>query len=418
MPARDYFPVSAWIWRTLTGRNARRVYAMIVLALVVTTTAIRVHSYLLARRIQAVISDMSKLRIDETTEEKLVQTVPYLVRDKWDRHVDKNPELGNVDPGVERSYHIIFSNQEHWVKFERFAWRYSQVQTTEDGHQKSWIFTAADLLGYRYAAFGARVTLLNGRVTSIRYGIEDRLVFPQVFGSIVSVESAHARWGPHQTGFEVTSTDDESPQFRVGGSDASLGASFIPDASPELRSHAFQLNLKCFWSWGGCRHARQIAPLLWQDYSTIRAGTLARLKSSNPCPDSILAGRVSYLPDINVVLLQSTGFKLGTGYVEGGIPVDEIRTQYKLIGVLRGRTWKSWEPVGDNVAVPYPGDYTRQLPNTGLRWAKRGEKVLAFPDFSFDSCRVVPATPSALLAVRNAVPAPRRAEDMLIGGLQ
>jgi hypothetical protein len=43
--------------------------------------------------------------------------------------------------------------------------------------------------------------------------------------------------------------------------------------------------------------------------------------------------------------------------------------------------------------------------------------VLAFSNLTFDSCQIVPATPSVLAAIRNAIPAPRRAEDELVRGL-
>ena len=97
--------------------------------------------------------------------------------------------------------------------------------------------------------------------------------------------------------------------------------------------------------------------------------------------------------------------------------MNEMRTQYKIVETLRGFTSNSWEPIGDGLTIPYPGDYTRTLPNTGLRSAKPGKKVLGFSSPYFDSCQVVPATPSALSAVRNTVPAPKRVEDMLIRGL-
>ena len=105
-----------------------------------------------------------------------------------------------------------------------------------------------------------------------------------------SVDSAHARWAPHETSFEISSTDDESPQFHVGGDDGYLTVLFTSEASPALMSHVFHVHLRCFWSLFGCRHARQIAALLWQDKNSIEAATLARLNSNDPCPDRILAG--------------------------------------------------------------------------------------------------------------------------------
>jgi len=78
MPLRDHFAASSWIGHALTGRTARQVYVTMVLLLLVATTVARAYSFVLTRRIQAVISGLSKLRIDETTEGEVVRTVPYL----------------------------------------------------------------------------------------------------------------------------------------------------------------------------------------------------------------------------------------------------------------------------------------------------------------------------------------------------
>jgi hypothetical protein len=81
------------------------------------------------------------------------------------------------------------------MKFENFASDVSSVWSTKDGRQRGWVITLANWFGYRYLGFGARVVLLDGRVSSIGYGIADRLVFPQVVGTIVSVDSVHAPLG-------------------------------------------------------------------------------------------------------------------------------------------------------------------------------------------------------------------------------
>jgi hypothetical protein len=413
MSFRDYLTPSTWFGRALAGPTARRIYLAAALFLLFATTVARVYSFILVRRIQAVISGLSKLRIDETADGDVLRTVPYLVRGQ-DWTIEKNVELGDVEPGLDRSYYATISNKPNWMMFETTAWRFSSAASTEDGHQEGWLFKAADLLGYRYVGFGALVVLHNGRVSSISYGIADRLVFPEVLGDIISFKSAHARWAVRQTGFEVPSTEDESPQFSVSGDSGHLGVWFTPEASPELRSHLFQVNLSCFWSLLGCRHARDVAPLLWQDKNAIEAATLSRLQSNDPCPDRILAGRIKYLPDIDVVLLESSGSRL-EGISEEGSPISEARTHYKLVEVLRGHASGSWESVRSMDTVLYPGDYTRRLPNRGLQWTKAGEKVLAFSNLNFDSCRMIRATHSALSKVRDTNPAPRRGEDELAG---
>jgi hypothetical protein len=98
---------------------------------------------------------------------------------------------------------------------------------------------------------------------------------------------------------------------------------------------------------------------------------------------------------------------------------DKNLANYKLIEVLQGRSSK--KPLEFNNAsltTHFSSDYLRTLPDMGPEPTKTGERVLVFSNLYFDSCRVVQAKPSTLLAVRNAIPAPRRSEDELLTGLQ
>ena len=347
----------------------------------------------------------------------MTRTVPYLVRTNSDWRVARNVELGDVDTGVESYYYVSMSNQPSWMRFETVAWRISNGGFTKDDHPTGWAFTLADWLGYRYFSFGATVVLLDGKVSSIRYEIADRLVFPEVIGDIILVKSIYGRWAPHESGFRVASAYDENPQFHVHGDDQALAVLFTSEAPSALTSHAFQIHLTCFWSLFGCHHARQIAPLLWQDKNSIEVATRTRLNGIDRCPDRILSGRVKYLPDMDVVLLESTGFK-ARSVNEQGLRVDKNVANYKLIEVLRQRSSKPLESIEGSAKAYFPGNYLRALPDMGTEPAKTGESVLVFSNLYFDSCRVVQAKPSTLLAVRNAIPAPRRLEDELVTGLQ
>jgi hypothetical protein len=97
--------------------------------------------------------------------------------------------------------------------------------------------------------------------------------------------------------------------------------------------------------------------------------------------------------------------------------VEGIVTKYRLVEALRGGFSKDLQSVREQDSVPFPGDYSRRIPNKGLRRASAGDKVLAFSNLNFDSCGIVPATPSALSTMRNAVSAPRRIEDEIVQGL-
>jgi len=406
--------MTSWILRTFTGRIARRVYLVLVLALLAISTAARIYTLVLTRRMEAVIAGLSKLQIDKSTEEDVKRTVPYVMRWQWDGQLKRSPETSDIDIGFEQGYSVAISNESSWLKFGRLISPFEAccVNTTytKDGYEHSWVLALTDLLGYRYVYFGASVVLLNGRVSSVSYGVQDRFGFPRQVGTILAVKSVHSVWESFRRGFRVSSTDDESPQFRVTGGEHSLGVSYAYDAPPELKAHAFKVELACFWSLRGCRMPRQIAALLSEDAERIQQDALARLKSTAPCPARIVAGRLRYLTDVSVSLIESEGLRRVPTNMEGSLGIKTV-TDYKLIEVLRGFPVQSLKSVEVRSSVPFPGDYTKQLPNFGPQWPERGEQILLFSNHYFDSCQLVLAVPEAIAAVRNTKPSPKRLED-------
>ena len=137
-----------------------------------------------------------------------------------------------------------------------------------------------------------------------------------------------------QSGFGVSSVDDESPQYRPRGGQKGLYVIYTADAPSKLTERAFHLKLGCFWSLRGCKDAREIAPALWQDAQAIQAATYQQLISEK-CPDSIIGGRMRYLPDITVLLLEVTGSRRIEVNEEGGRTEDWF-TDYHLREVIRG----------------------------------------------------------------------------------
>jgi hypothetical protein len=371
----------------------------------------------------AVIAALSKLEIDQTTEEELVRVVPYLVRSPRDGQITRRPETGDIERGIARSYYVNFSNEETVLKYFRFigALRFCPWQSrfTKEGYEEGCLSFVPDVLGYRYFAFGASVTLLNGKVSSIRYGINYRLVFPRQLGAIVSIRSFHSIWHARQTGFVVDSVADESPQFRVSTGERTLWLEYAYDARPESIKHAFQIDLSCFWSLGGCRNAQQIVPQLWKDGEAIESAAVARLKSREPCPDGILSGRIRYLPDVGITLAESKGFRHVPVNIEGDEGAETV-TDFKLVELLRPPRVGSLTAVRGRPHVSYPEDSKKQFLNGGNQWLwpEAGKQIFFFSNMHFASCQVVPATPDAISAVRTLAPAPRREEDQIGMSLQ
>jgi hypothetical protein len=150
----------------------------------------------------------------------------------------------------------------------------------------------------------------------------------------------------------------------------------------------FQLNLGCFWGLSGCNDAREIAPGLWDDAKAIRYSTYQQLISGK-CPDSIIEGRMRYLPDITVLLLEVTGSRRIEVNEEGDKREDQF-TDYKLKEVIRGRSSGSWTNVRIRPTIFSPEDPVREIANQIYPPTKIGSQVLFFGNLKFYSCRIIP----------------------------
>lgn len=359
--------------------------ALIFLLLVVMTTA-WLRAYFMAQRIQTVLRGLAEIRIDQTTEEQLKKLVPYLIQTDW--------KLGGIP-------HRAF---------------YVRIPTAHPLGMKSLMG------GFAYRmSFVASVLVQDGKVSHVEYGLANQWGWPQdagYAGYIVSARSVHGFWLPHQRGFEVTSVDDYSPQYRPSGDDKRLNVIYTSDAPPGLTARAFHLDLSCFRSFRGCDDAREISPEAWQDAQAIQSATYQQLISEK-CPDSIVEGRMRYLPDMTVLLLEVTGSRRIEVNEEGGSTEDWF-TDYKLKEVIRGQNFRSsWKNVRLRKAIPSPTHPSQEIANQIWPPTNIGSQVLFFGGlgFGFDSCGFVPATPSALNIVRNTPVPPKRPEDQIPRGL-
>jgi hypothetical protein len=414
MSLRKLFPATTWLVHAAIGRIARRVCTAILFVLIVLSAVFHIHAYILTRRFQAVLTALATIKIDETTEAEVVQRVPYLVRGKWDRQISRTRETGDVDTGLQHYYYVQFSNKDSWMKFWHGYGRQIPFGMNADGTTGS-LLSLADLLGYRFINFNAGITLLNGKVSSLWYGAGNHLIFPEQLGNVVSVTSFHSRWAPYRLSHPVTAIEDENPAFLAYSWEGRLKVLYAPEVAPALRADLFKFNLTCFWGLFACRDARQVSPELVQDKDATDAATLARLRSIDPCPERIVAGRARYRPDVSAVLLSSAGSN-EVNVSEEGTRGGEIQTHYKLVRVLRGYVPDTWQTVKSSQVVYDPLHPGEVMGNNGLQQTKPGDQVIMF--FGADSCRVVAATPSALAAYENTPLAPRRIEDEITLGLQ
>jgi hypothetical protein len=398
--AKSRFPACRWVARKLTGRWARRIYVAIFTLLLLITTAARLRSYFMVRKIQAVLRGLGEIRVDQTTEEQITKIVPYLVPKDW--------KAGGIS---HRGYYMHISNES-----DRLPQVVGVALTAIRSEEL--IEDIADWLGYRFVDFDAGVLVQDGRVSQAEYGLANQWERPQYAGYVgylVSARSVHGFWLPRQMGFEVSSVDDYSPQYRPRRWGKTLNVIYTSDAPPEVTKRVFDLNLGCFWRLRGCNDAFDIAPEISRDVQRIQDATYQQLISEK-CQDSIIEGRMRYLPDTSVLLLEVTGSRRVEVNGEGGRAEDWF-TDYELKEVIRGRTFGSWKNVRFQRTIPSPMDPTRQIANQIWPSTKIGSQVLFFGGLGFDSCRFIPATPSALTIVRNTPVPTKRPEDQIPRGL-
>jgi hypothetical protein len=399
---KTHFPFLRWVLRKLTGRWARRICLAVLFLLLLTATANRLRSYFMARRINAVLRGLSQVRLDQTTEEQMTRMVPYLVKKEW--------EAGGTS---HRGYYVSISNDAGQLP------RIAGITLTEIRSEELMLCFEhiADWLGYRFINFDAGVLVQDDKVSQVEYGLNQyaRPQYAGYIGYLVSARSVHGFWLPRQKGFEVSSVDDFSPQYRPRRWGNTLSVIYTPDAPPETTKRVFDLDLACFWRFRGCEDAADVAPGISDDVQRIQKATYRQLIFEK-CPDSIVEGRMRYLPDISILLLEVTGSRRVEVNEEGGWAEDWL-TDYKLREVIRGQNSGSWKNVRFRPMIPSPTDPTRQIANQIWPATKIGSQVLYFGGLGFDSCRFIPATPSALEIVRNTPVPMKRAEDQIPRGL-
>jgi len=67
-------------YRLFFSHRARRAYLALLLGVAALSIGLRVRTYLLTRKIQAVLLSLEQVQVDVTTEEQLLRTVPYLIQ--------------------------------------------------------------------------------------------------------------------------------------------------------------------------------------------------------------------------------------------------------------------------------------------------------------------------------------------------
>lgn len=158
---------------------------------------------------------------------------------------------------------------------------------------------------------------------------------------------------------------------------------------------------------------QQVVPALWRDRAANEQAAADRLRSHDPCPDRILSGRLKTLLDIDIAVLELENSRL-VEFSNEGDREGETVMNFRLVETIRGKPRGPWNNFRFRKKIPSPKDPNTETWNL-IAWLnpKPGNRFLYFGGARFDSCRIVPATPSAEAAVHAAIPASRRDEDLI-----
>jgi hypothetical protein len=176
MNAERYFPFFRRTFRRLTGRRARRIYVVLMLMLLLLVSVAWLRAYFIAQKVQAVLRGLAEIRVDQTTEERLKELVPYLIQRDW--------KVGGIS---QRAFYVKIPS-EHPLG----------VKSLMGG------------LAYRMS-FDAKVLISDRKVSQVDYGLANEWVWPQYagyMGYIVSARSVHGFWKCDNNNLDNNNLDD------------------------------------------------------------------------------------------------------------------------------------------------------------------------------------------------------------------
>ncbi len=356
----------------------RWICATVLVAVVVFSTANRVSTYRRTQEVSAVLAGLGKVQLDKTTEAELVRLVPALAK-------------GEVRIRNEMDYRWT-----RWLPpFADVLWpqtmRFEPQPTKYEA--MVWPVRVMYWLGWRRLDFRASAAVRNGVVVGVRYAlVPDVLVYsdPDI---LIEAQRVH-----RSINTVVQGVDDESPDFRLSAMLPEMMRTWHTPAAPqELVEQLYHPDLQCFWGLRGCDSPAQLVPRIWERHLEVQKAALTRIQSKDPCPDTMLAGRVRTISGINVALLEVVKAKT----------TDHV-ADYRLVEALRGQPKGPWNDLGFRSRVPWLEAPGGSLSNTVQPEVKPGDR---FSGREFLSCSMVPWTPSAEAAIRSAIPLPEDKAD-------
>jgi hypothetical protein len=229
----------------LRARRALCLLSCVSAIIVIPTIALRVQALLFQKRVLSVVSAMSDLRVGTSSEAEAFSRIPMLKADGMGPY---GAPVCDADACV--STGIPYSSLSDAVL----------TRAKRTGNQT--LLSVLSWWGFRLWSLDAYVNFSSGKVSYLSYHLmvsTPHLDPPDaIVVEVTSPEHAGARYpvlnAPENAAFRVTTARRWPAQ--------SVGVDFSPEAPGVLIGHAFDLKLRCLWSFGGCRTWNQLLPAL------------------------------------------------------------------------------------------------------------------------------------------------------------
>jgi hypothetical protein len=227
----------------LRSGRALYLYLCIIAIIVIPSIALRVQAVLFQRRALSVVSALSGLRVGTSSEAEAMSRIPTL----------KANGMGPYGAPVCDSDACVSTGIPYSSLSEAVLTRVGRT-----GSQT--LFSALSWWGFRFWSLSAYVNFKSGKVSYLSYNLmvsTPHLDPPDaVVVEVTSSEHHSARnpvlIAPENAAFRVTTAHRWPAQ--------SVGVDFSPEAPNGLVKRAFDLKLRCLWSFAGCRTWNQLLP--------------------------------------------------------------------------------------------------------------------------------------------------------------
>jgi hypothetical protein len=242
-------PVSSLRSRLASDR-AKRIYLWFFTVVLTAAIALRAEAAIYARRIVSVVTELSTLRLGETSKAEALRRIPALHPCKTESHATPSYDAEECFSGVVTN-----------GLPGRLMWR-TENDVLSHG-LRFW--------GFRAESLNVVVKFTSERVSYLGYGLW--VSAPGVMPASLPPPPPDGELGVLVIGVESKrmiivrdqySANETHPPYRItparSAPSQSIGIALTPDAPDEIVHRAFELRLNCIWSFGGCRRWNQLLP--------------------------------------------------------------------------------------------------------------------------------------------------------------